>query len=370
MKNIDYRFKFLYVIGIVAVVAGHLGIGGIGLLDAWFPYYAYHLPLFTFCSGYFYSSKSEDNVGNYIIHKVKTLLIPLYLWHICYGLLVLFSRNFGFTIGENMSLYHTFVTPLYDGHSYAYNLGSWYIVPLFMIQVFNVLIRKVLRCVKIHVNEYIMSGLYLLAGMGGVVLSIKGYNVEWWLMLTRFLLILPFYGFGILYKNKLEKIDRLNNIAYFGVIFMIQLIVITMYGYTPAYSISQCLYFDNIVIMPFLVGILGIAFWLRVSKILEPILSNSKTVLLIADNTFSIMVNHFLGFMAVKMLFGVISKCTHFCSDFNMLEYKTNMSYFYFPRGNDHWKIVYLVAGIVLPILIQLAINKVKQKYSATKAKR
>lgn len=80
VKEIDYRFKFLYVIGIISVVFGHSG-WGISLLYDWFPPYSYHLALFLFCSGYLYKKTSTNNVILYILHKIKTLIIPLYLWN-------------------------------------------------------------------------------------------------------------------------------------------------------------------------------------------------------------------------------------------------------------------------------------------------
>lgn len=99
-KKIDWRFKFLYFIAIISVLVGH-GAGGINLFYDWFSPYAFHLPLFAFSSGYFFKESSTDNVCKYIIHKVKTLIIPLYLWHFFYGLVVMFLRNYGFTIGED-----------------------------------------------------------------------------------------------------------------------------------------------------------------------------------------------------------------------------------------------------------------------------
>lgn len=58
-EKIDYRFKILYAIGMVIIVAGHCWNGGISLFYEWFPPYAFHLPLFAFASGYFYKNSHE-----------------------------------------------------------------------------------------------------------------------------------------------------------------------------------------------------------------------------------------------------------------------------------------------------------------------
>ena len=70
-KN-DYRFKLLYAIGMIIVVAGHCGgDGGFSLMYEFFTPYSFHLALFVFCSGYFYKDTSERTVGKYVLKKVK-----------------------------------------------------------------------------------------------------------------------------------------------------------------------------------------------------------------------------------------------------------------------------------------------------------
>lgn len=83
-KTVDWRFKFLYVIGIISVVVGHTG-EGVSLFYEWFTPYSFHLPLFMFASGYLYKENSIDNVSFYIKRKFINLIIPLYLWNIFYG---------------------------------------------------------------------------------------------------------------------------------------------------------------------------------------------------------------------------------------------------------------------------------------------
>ena len=44
-KQIDYRFKLLYALGMIFIVAGHCNTGGISLLYDWFHVYGFHLGL-------------------------------------------------------------------------------------------------------------------------------------------------------------------------------------------------------------------------------------------------------------------------------------------------------------------------------------
>ena len=127
--------------------------------------------------------------------------------------------------------------------------------------------------------------------MFGIYFASKGYNKGFWLFLDRILYFIPFFSLGILYNKKLEKFDKLNNTIYFAIVFLIQLLIITINGKTVTYTPSWCNDFDRNVIMPFIVATLGIAFWLRIAQILEPIVWNSKIVNIISENTFSIMVH-------------------------------------------------------------------------------
>ena len=77
-KKIDYRFKILYAVAILMVVAGHCDGGGISLDFAqWFPYEGIHLALFTFCSGYFFKDAALKRPGRYVCKKLRTLILPM-----------------------------------------------------------------------------------------------------------------------------------------------------------------------------------------------------------------------------------------------------------------------------------------------------
>lgn len=200
MKEIDYRFKILYAIGTILVVAEHCGGGGISLMENWFAPYAFHLPLFVFASGYFYSDASLDNVWQYAVNKLKRLILPVYIWNLLYGLFVTFLRVHGFTIGKELTAWNLLVAPLIDGHQFSFNMGGWFVVPLFMVQIINVLVRKLLQKFHFPAKEEIIFGIYLLIGIGGVYLAQCGYNQQGWLFLVRLTYFLPFYALGILYN--------------------------------------------------------------------------------------------------------------------------------------------------------------------------
>lgn len=357
-RKINYQFKFLYAIGIIAVVAGHCGNGGISLGYEFFPPASFHLPLFMFASGYFYLSSDEVNLGKAICKKAKRLILPMYCYNLLYGLLVLLSRKWGFTIGEDLSLFRLLVSPWIDGQQFAYNMGAWFLAPLFMIYVFNLFLHK---AIKGRFRDYVIEVVYIAAGVGAVWAARHGYNHGFFLALIRMGYFLPFYGLGILYKSKLESRDRLGSFPYFMVLLLIQLGVIFKYRHPVDYTYSWCNTFDNCY-MPFIVPLLGILFWLRLARIVAPVISQNKYVMLVADNTYSIMINQFLGFMVVKLVFGlvnVISEGRIFMA-FSWEEFRSDIWYYYVPGGISQWMILYLLAGIIFPILIQKGIDAVK----------
>ena len=244
------------------------------------------------------------------------------------------------------------------GISFQYNLGSWFVYPLFLVCIINVLFRKFLKLIHLD-NEFIVLIVYLAIGMIGINTAIENPTAINGIvkLLVRTMFFLPCYEFGRFYKAVLEKKDTLNNVAYFAIIFAVQLILLTFckdLEYTPS-SFTE---FNNGFIIPYISSITAIAFWLRVSRLLVPAIGNSKLVRLIADNTYGIMVNQLEGLSRITSgsLFG----------DFNVASFKSNIWYYYLPNGLQQWAFVYLIFGLLVPILISIILNKIchiAQKY-------
>jgi len=364
-SKINYQFRILYFLGITFIVAGHCKSGGISLLYDWFPPYAFHLGLFMFSSGYFFKEENANHLGKYLRKKIKKLLIPLFVWNFIYGLIVLVSRNFGFTIGSDFTLYNIFISPFTNGQKFAYNLGSWFLIPLFFVEIIHIFFYSFLKKWKWN-NIYLINICYFLLGFLGIHLAMKGYNQEWYLFLVRILFFLPLYSLGSLYKEKLEKKDKLNNLVYFAIIFLIQLIIILIYKKPVTYTIALCKDFDNIW-TPYIVNILGIAFYLRVARILEPLLKNNKIVNYISTHTFDIMMHQISAFMIVKSIIALLSKWITLTPKFNWYSFKSTVWYFYYPFNIKQFGIIYLIAGITIPLLYSFLKEKILLKFQKAK---
>lgn len=360
-KTIDYRFKILYAVGMIMVVCGHASGGGISIISDWFPYGGLHLAMFVFCSGYFYKRVSEKNIRNYILKKIKTLLLPLYIYTLIYGLVVQLLKLKGFEMGEDFTLNNLLIAPITNDHQFVYNMGGWFIAPLFIVEIYNVLIRKFLMFFKKNIPEFMYFTINMGLGLIGNQLACTGHLSGWWLVIVRSLYFVPFYGLGIYYKSTLEKFDkRIPSFWYFSFIFTVKLIITYIYGKMLSYTPSWCDNFTEGPVMPIVIGFLGIAFWMRIANILEPVIGRSKYINLIADNTYSIMINQFMGFMIVKTIYALLSKTITTFADFDWVSYKTNIWWYYVPKALRYTLIIYVIAGIVFSIVVQKVIDSMK----------
>lgn len=128
-------------------------------------------------------------------------------------------------------------------------------------------------------NEWLFLLINFIWGLTGVYLGIHGFNKGWYLPLDRVLLFVPFYEAGILYRKKLQTHDNLNGVVYFGIIGIIALVIIYYYGSLPKINMGWIREFKgNNIFLPFIESALGIAFWLRVSRLLTPAIGKSLII--------------------------------------------------------------------------------------------
>ena len=305
-------------------------------------------------------SRKTENLLSLIKAKAKKLLLPMYFWNTVYGFVVYMLSFKGFNIGGNFTLYNLIIEPIKTGHQFVWNLGTWFIWPLFLVEVIHMVLCKMFCIKRTSKKMLIIHVFYFILGIFCIYLSNLGYNHGWFLPVLRVMHFLPFYSFGIIYKDLLEeKLDRLMPIVYFILIFSLQLFIITLEGTTPNYSQAWCNFPTTCYIIPYVVGLLGILFWLKISKLLLPIVKNSKLIFYIADNTYAIMVHHLIGFLILKSFFALANRRFGIFPDFNWAEYYNNVWYLYLPKGLSQWLFVYVVFGIVTALLIDIVFKKI-----------
>lgn len=345
----NQELRILSAIGIILVAAGHLGydlfdIGGL------FPYYSFHVFVFLFVSGYFYKREEEEQIIAYILRKCRTLLLPYFLWNLFYGIVATLLHHAGFSIGSELSLKALFISPFLDGHQFMYNFPAWFVPALFLIEVINVLMRKVLSMLRLD-KEWLIFGLCLLAGVLTVWLAIGGHVWGWYKFPGRLLFMLPGFQMGRIYKEKLEHLDRAEDGPYFLAVMGVQ-VLITIFCAGLAFSAVWVASFANGPLIPYITIITGIAFWLRIARIISRIPYLCRKMVYIGRNTFGIMMHHVACFMLVKGVFYLFSIWTPFCAEFDAEMFFNEINFVYLPGGSEAGKWIYLFAGIGIPLMM------------------
>ncbi len=342
-------FRILSAIAIILVVAGHLGYNLFEIGEL-FPYYSFHVFIFLFVSGYFYRKEAQERIISYLLGKCATLLLPYFVWNLFYGVLAGALRGVGFSIGEPLSLRTVFLSPFLDGHQFMYNFPAWFVPVLFMIEVLNVCLRKVLSLLRLD-REWLIFGACLLAGIATVWLAIEGHVWGYYKLPGRLLFMMPGFQMGRIYREKLEKHDTLEDGPYFLIVMGVQ-VLITILCDGLAFSAVWVTSFANGPVVPYLTVVTGIAFWLRVARIMSGIPYLSRKMVYIGRETYSVMMHHMASFMLVKGVFYLFSLYSPWCSEFDTETFFREIGFVYLAGGSEASKWIYLIVGIGLPLLI------------------
>lgn len=363
----EYNITFGILTGtaIVMVVAGHLGYGVLTVGDL-FPYYSFHVPLFMFISGYFYKEVGKGQTFGYVKKKVRRLLVPYLLWNLVYGLLAWLLRGHGFSMGEEIGIRTLLLAPFMHGYQFIYNYAAWFVPVLLVIEMMNLLMRLICgwsfeklsrrRDEGGNLEWFYLAG-SLAIGMIVVCLAIGGHVWGDYKAAGRILFLYPCYQMGQFYKKKLEKHDTMGNLVYFAIVMGVQtLLQIGCNGL--AFSSVWCTGFANGPLVPYVTIVTGIAFWLRIAKVAAPVIGRSRVIRFLGQNTYTVMMHHVLVFMLIKMILAGVAAGTGLCGDFDFAQFYSNIDYIYLVNGVEHFKMVYLAAGVVVPLAIRYGVVK------------
>ncbi|MDE6184507.1 MAG: hypothetical protein K2G39_03635, partial [Lachnospiraceae bacterium] len=266
----------------------------------------------------------------------------------------------GFTIGEALSLRTLFLSPFLDGHQFMYNFPAWFVPALFMLEVINVVMRKILSLLHLNFEWLIFAGC-LAAGILTVWLAIGGHVWGYYKLPGRLLFMMPGFQMGRIYREKLEAHDTLEDGPYFLIVMGFQILITIVCG-GLAFSAVWVSSFANGPIVPYLTVVTGIAFWLRVSRIISGIPYLAGKMVYIGRNTYSIMMHHAACFLLVKGVFYLCSLYTPLCSEFDVEMFFCEIGFVYLAGGAEASKWIYLLAGIALPLGIAEVQHRVGQR--------
>lgn len=128
-----------------------------------------------------------------------------------------------------------------------------------------------------------------------------GERTAFEITVTRVGYMLFWFEAGGFYRRYVEKLDTCNNLLYFSVVLTIQSILMLICrekGIVAGIWNSE---FTNGPFLTLLAAGTGIAFYLRLSRMLVPSFQNSNLVTYISTHTFSIMMHQMFGFFLLNI---------------------------------------------------------------------
>ena len=301
----NLTMRALYLLAIFFVVDGHVPMRDMMDLGGLMGYYSFHLMLFAFASGYFF--RPDRRLLPALLRRGKRLLLPLYAWNLVYGVgAALLRRVGGFELGQPLSAYTLLLAPLTDGQHFAYNLGSWFIFPLFLTQtVCHLLCAGLSRALPRH-WDWAVFAVCLAAGSAAVNACAAGTPDVLPLFVMRTLILLPGYAGGILYRRRLESHDRARTVPYMLTVLVLRALMFVRWE-NLSYLLSDLTYFPCGAFGVYFGGALAIAFWLRAAKLIAPLMARSRLALYLSRHTFDVMMHHYMGFFAVNCVVLVLN---------------------------------------------------------------
>ena len=105
--------------------------------------------------------------------------------------------------------------------------------------------------------------------------------------------------------------------------------------------------------------VLGIAFWLRVCRLLAPVLGRSSVVLYLGRHTYDVMLHHIMALFLVKGLFFAGWRLG-LCPGFDAAAFATEFWYWYVPGPWAY--VLYLAPAVLLPLALRWAQDHARQR--------
>lgn len=364
----NMTMRALYLLAAVFVVDGHTMFADMFDMQGLFRYYSFHLMLFAFGSGYLFRDADAARPLSRIAHKARRLLVPLYLWNAVYGVGAAFLRRFGgFELGAPLTAYNLLIAPLTDGEQFIWNLGSWFVFPLFLTQAIYALVRRAARLWGDR--EPVTFLICLIPGAAAAQLCAAGMRDALPLFLMRTLILLPGYAGGVLYRRCLERHDTLPTVPYLTALVIARALLCTRYE-NLAYLLSSCTYMGCGAVGVYLGGAIAIAFWLRIARLLAPHMKKSRLALSVSRHTFDIMMHHYMGFFLLNSVFLALNALGLGAQDFSVSQFRTRHGYLYAPGSRPEWNVLYLIAGLLFPLAVAWGLERVKAAMGALASRR
>lgn len=339
----DETIDIIKAIGIISIVVGHscwsVTIGGIVLPTGRFVY-LYHLAIFVFCSGYLFKEINSKDPWQYVGKKLKGLW-PMF---VTYCTLFLFFRNIFIKMGivdlniySKKELLYVFVNSIFMNNPGSLCGALWFVPVILLTSVFFCFIyycTSKLRIVR-EWKLFLIGIISLLFGIMGVFCMEKTLKLNYHMEVV--LILMPVFFVGYLVKcNWCTLKDKCK----FSLAMFVMCIVFVFLIKYPEFQIelSACYIGNRWMYYP--ITFLCIYMCLGISQGIKEVPYLNKIMCEIGRNSFHIMALHFFCFKMIDYIIYTV----------NQRESLGNLAGF--PISEYTFKIVYILSGILFPIII------------------
>lgn len=315
-----------------------------------FMFIASSIPLFLFLSGYFYKSSDEQRPLRFIVKKFKRLILLYFAYNVVYALITYFIYvDSGVLLGQLPNWENFFIQPFIDGQQYSLSAPMWFIPFFFTVQIFYMLISKLIR--KFTADEY--AHLLIFAGLGLSSVYFRDLTPEpdkfpFACLGLRILFGLFFISLGHCFAQKIEKCD-IYQLKLLALAIGVRAVLFINFK-TPCYTFANA-EFENLCSL--LYSIIDIYFLLYLAKYMGGFIKPDNFVYKIGNNTFHIMANHML-------VFYVFDSALTFMTGQDPAVASTTV-----------WKytwLAYLILGVIIPTYIGMSFKCLRKKLEKTLA--
>jgi len=342
-KNNCNSITIAKAIGIILMVVGHSGCPQ--MLSKFI--YLFHMPLFFFCSGIFFSELNGHKAAiQFLKKRIKGLYVPFVKWSVLFLLLHnllmsvgIYNTSYGYEGGSSYytlsEMVHKLIGILFTMHDYEELLGGfWFIRALFVSSILIVVFSLLLKSVSKYKYEILCVFFLIIT----IVIRRFAPDPEFWRDISMGTFGAFFYMSGYFL---MQYRHYWHNIT--GAIFCLITMIVSFCHFKDGISMG-CGY-NKVIPFTFsaLSGTLLTIYFSKQLEIRMPFLTRS--LYYIGNHTLEILALHFLVFRFVSYLFTII-----YGIDVVHVAEHPVIKDIVCPSG--YWWIIYSVAGIVIPLLL------------------
>jgi len=303
-KTFSGEINLLKALAIMLVVSGHLEFSIFGM----FPPYSFQLALFFFISGMLFKDKYINNVAEYFLRRIKSLLVPYFCYEAVYILITLaLVPVIGEFFGEPITLKNFFITPFLNGHQLYLCAPLWFVPQLFMTLILFLFFMRVLKPLN---NKWLELSFFTLIGVTAIPAWKATVHTPLALVAMRCAFSLFFVYLGHFYVRYIKDNYNIFTTKWLGGVLLFQAFLwLFNRDFDPVHGIGLSYVlvwgrFDSQIIVPVLTSITGIWISLLAVKLLYPYLKDVKLLQQMGKVTYHIMANHlFVMYIITLILF-------------------------------------------------------------------